>query len=248
MPDPPVCPSCGAAIGRGDPGTGVEQPPRSLEQYELFEELGRGAFGTVYRARDTELDRIVAIKILHPSYREAPGVVHRFLREARSVAQLTHPNIVPIHEFGRVGKTCYLVYAFVPGTTLAQRIAGSRQTTCETVTLVSQMARALDYAHRQGVIHRDVKPANILLDALESPHLTDFGLARRDSGEITMTVEGNPLGTPSYMPPEQAGRLADQVDGRSDLYSLGVILYQMLTGVLPFYHAERASRAQAITL
>ena len=123
-PDPLVCPSCGASIGLDHERAAQElTPPSFLDKYGYFEELGRGAFGIVYRARDTVLDRIVALKILHPAYRESVGVVYRFLREARAVAQLEHLHIVPIHEFGRVGKTCYLAYAFVRGTTLARRLS-----------------------------------------------------------------------------------------------------------------------------
>jgi len=136
------CPSCGESVGLAGAAAGPDLPPATLEKYALFEELGRGAFGIVYRARDTELDRTVAIKILHPGYRDAPGVDRRFVREARAVAQLQHPHIVSIYDFGRVGKTCYLVYAFVPGSTLAQRISAGRLSVNETVALVSRMASA----------------------------------------------------------------------------------------------------------
>jgi serine/threonine protein kinase len=230
-----VCPSCAAKIRHPAAGMPRQTTVRArLAKYELFEELGRGAYGIVYRARDIELDRIVAVKVLQADRRASPGAVDRFLREARNAAQLHHPHIVTVHDFGREGETCYLVSAFVPGTTLARQAAAGRLPFREAALLVARVALALDYAHGCGVIHRDVKPANILLDRWGEPHLTDFGLARRDAGEVTITAEGDMLGTPAYMSPEQARGHSHSVDGRSDLYSLGVILYEMLTGALPF--------------
>jgi serine/threonine protein kinase len=231
-----ICSSCKAL----DP---VEQAPQQvgppvhgrLGKYDLLEELGRGAYGIVYRARDGELDRIVALKILQTVRRFSPGATDRFLREARNAAQLNHPHIVPIHDFGREGETYYLVCAFVPGTTLARHMADGRLPSDEAALLVARVAEALHYAHLQGVVHRDVKPANILLDNQGEPHLTDFGLARREADMVTMTLDGEILGTPAYMSPEQARGEGHRVDGRADVYSLGVVLYQMLTGQLPFW-------------
>jgi WD40 repeat protein len=215
-------------------------PERSrLGKYELEEVVGHGSFGVVYRARDTELDRTVAVKVPRPG-----GVpreeADRFLREARSAARLRHPQIVSLLEIGQSAGTCYLVYEFVHGTTLAGRLAAGPLNPAAAAELLAQVAEAIDYAHRHGVIHRDLKPSNLLLDAAGRPHVLDFGLAKREAGEGTLTREGEVLGTPAYMSPEQARGEAHRVDGRSDVYSLGALLYQLLTGELPFRgHARR---------
>src|SRR5262249_39789388 len=152
-----------------------------------------GAFGTVYMARDPELDRTIAVKV--PRLAELPGGddLERFLREARSVAQLRHPGIVPVHEVGQAGGVPFLVSAFVLGTTLADRLTARRPTFREAAELIAKLADALQYAHEHGVVHRDVKPSNVLIGEGGTPHLTDFGLAKRDAGEVTMTIEGQVL-------------------------------------------------------
>jgi WD40 repeat protein len=205
--------------------------PGRVGRFELLDILGSGAFGTVYKARDPGLDRLVAVKVPHPG---EPAATARFLREARSAAQLRHPGIVPIHEVGEDGGQPYLVSEWVAGDTLANCLRLRRYPPDEAARLIAGLADALHYAHTQGVIHRDVKPTNVMIDATGQPRLLDFGLARRDAGEATMTTAGQVLGTPAYMSPEQARGEGHRVDGRADVYSLGVILYLMLTGEPPF--------------
>jgi tetratricopeptide (TPR) repeat protein/tRNA A-37 threonylcarbamoyl transferase component Bud32 len=244
-----VCPSCGSSVRLERESTAPwssRQGTRTVGRYELVETLGVGAFGTVYRARDPQLDRVVALKVPRAGNLATEEDRDRFLREARSTAQLRHPSIVPIHEVGQAEGVPFLVVEFIAGVTLADQLTGRRPTFREAARLIAEVADALDYAHQRGVVHRDVKPSNIMVDPQGRPHVMDFGLAKRATGEVTMTLDGQVLGTPAYMSPEQAQGEAHAVDGRSDVYSLGVILYELLTGELPFRGNQRMQMHQVV--
>jgi hypothetical protein len=242
-----TCPSCGGHCDVVDSGrsTSGDAVIRRLDRFELMEALGAGSFGQVWKAHDTRLNRFVAIKVPHRD-RLSPLEVGKFLREARVAAGIKHPGIVSVHEVGQAEETFYIVSEFIEGESLAARLGRQPLTYREAAELCLQVAEALHYAHEAGVIHRDLKPANLLLDRVGRPHITDFGLAKRELGEITMTFEGQILGTPAYMSPEQACGRGHHADRRSDVYSLGVILFELLSNERPFRGNLQALLQQVI--
>jgi len=206
----------------------------TLGQYRIVEQIGSGGMATVFKAFQPALDRYVAVKVLPAQHALTPGFSERFTREAKAVAQLNHPNILPIYDFGQEGDLSYIVMKYVPAGTLKDRL-GQPLNLQEALRLIEQIAGALDHAHGRGILHRDVKPSNVLLDEGDWVLLTDFGLARMIAGETHLTATGVGIGTPAYMSPEQGK--GEKVDQRTDIYSLGVILYEMATGRVP-YEAE----------
>ena len=178
--------------------------PARIGRYELGDVIGQGAFGVVYRSWDTTLNRTVALKRLRAGMMDAPGAIDRFLREARNTASLRHPHIVPVYDAGRLDGEPYLVSALVEGRNLADELAVLRPDFRRSAEWIAAMAKALEHAHVRGVIHRDVKPSNILIDVAGHIYLTDFGLAKNEAGEATLTIDGQVVGTPAYMAPEQA--------------------------------------------
>ncbi len=283
------CPQCGAPLQENAPGglcprcvmalnfqrqtvftdepAAMPAPPAPAElaphfpQLEILECLGRGGMGVVYKARQPQLERVVALKILAPERVTDARFADRFLREARALAKLNHPNIVTIHDFGRTGGYFYLLMEFVDGVNLRELLRGGRMAPREALAIVPAICEALQYAHDRGIIHRDIKPENILLDKEGKVKIADFGIAkmlgapadtslgvpplggpdRLKPGLPTALTGEQTVGTPKYMAPEQAEK-SGEADHRADIYSLGVVFYEMLTGELPGKNLEPPSR------
>ncbi|HEC33285.1 MAG TPA: tetratricopeptide repeat protein [Chloroflexi bacterium] len=206
-----------------------------LGPYRILEQIGVGGMATVYKAYQPAMERYVAVKVIAPHFAQDETFLRRFRREARAVAQLEHAHILPVHDYGEAEGRPYLVMRYLEAGTLKDRMAQRPLPLTEVNRIIGQVGSGLDYAHRMGVIHRDVKPSNVLLDAEGDAFLTDFGLAKMLEASVQLTETGVGIGTPAYMSPEQ-GR-GERVDSRTDVYSLGVILYEMVTGRPP-YEAE----------
>jgi serine/threonine protein kinase/WD40 repeat protein len=222
-----------AAGDGGDSQAGADFLGR-LGRYELLEEIAHGGMGVVYRARDPTLNRVVALKLMLAGHFAAEQELKRFRVEAEVAARLDHPNIVPIYEFGALEGRPFLSMRFVNGASLANRLRGTPMEAVPATKLMSTLARAIHYAHQHSVLHRDLKPANVLLDAAGEPHVTDFGLAKCLDSTDGLTLSGAMLGSPNYMSPEQAAGDPKRLTTAADIYSLGAIMYELLTGRPPF--------------
>jgi eukaryotic-like serine/threonine-protein kinase len=209
-------------------------PIRRLGDYELLEEIARGGMGIVYRARQVSLNRIVALKMIRDSQLATPNAVKRFRIEAEAAARLEHPNLVPLFELGELEGFQFLSMRLIEGSSLAKELHGVPMDVPRVAELMVTLARAIHYAHQRGVLHRDLKPANVLLDSAGAPHITDFGMAKVADRDHGVTLTTDIIGSPNYMSPEQAAGRNDEVTTASDVYSLGAIMFELLTGRPPF--------------
>jgi len=245
-PDVPLglCPECllkgGLATEPAGQGAAfvpptAEEVAKLFPQLEIIEFVGKGGMGAVYKARQAALDRLVALKILPSGVAGTPGFAERFNREARALARLVHPNIVAVYDFGKADGLHYLIMEFVDGANLRQAERAGRLTPEQALAIVPQICEALQFAHNEGIVHRDIKPENILIDKKGRVKIADFGIAKmlgEQAGQATLTGTKDAVGTPHYMAPEQIEKPLT-VDHRADIYSLGVVFYEMLTGELP---------------
>ena len=249
-----LCPKCLMSVGLGtqpDAGAEGKAPPPSPEslaaqfpQLEILEVIGQGGMGVVYRAKQRKLDRVVALKILTPGAAKDPAFAERFHREARALARLNHPNILTVYDFGEADGLFYLVMEYVDGADLRHVLQQGRLSPAEALRIVPVVCDALQYAHASGVVHRDIKPGNILLDREGRVKIADFGIAKlagTSTADVTLTQSKQSMGTPHYMAPEQV-ESPQTVDHRADIYSLGVVFYEMLTGELPLGRFAPPSR------
>jgi eukaryotic-like serine/threonine-protein kinase len=220
--------------------------PRDFGPYVLMREIGRGGMGVVYEARQKGLDRSVAVKMILAGHLASPELVRRFQAEAKAAARMRHSNIVHIHDVGQLNGQDFFAMEYIEGQSLDQRIRQGAIDVPTTVRLVATVARAVEHLHQQGIIHRDLKPSNILIDTDGQPYVTDFGLAKVFTGASDMTATGVIAGTPSYMAPEQASGHRAGICPATDVYSLGAILYELLTGSPPFHEESPMDTLMAV--